>query len=219
MRPRVSSTTSTTASVPSATRSPRASGRTRAADRSIEWIFPRTAARYCRNDACGNRPETKRCRSLAALFLLLSPFRKPERGHAPTREDALNPQRMYGPADALGAFVRSAGFSDIGCPTAWIRRSVARHGARRLGGRPCARGHAARLFQQVVHRRRRGARRQPQHLNITVPICEPFPRPSRRCSLRPATRDALIGLAAENTEPAAAWCASWRFRTPTAGSC
>lgn len=53
--------------------------------------------------------------------------------------------------------------------------------------------------------------------NITVPICEPFE--AFEAVLARACGGALIGWPPRTPRPAAAWCASWRFRTPTAGSC
>ena len=127
----------------------------------------------------------------------------------------MNPQQMYEACtDALGAFVRSAGFTDVviglsgGMDSTLV--AVMAHdalGADHVHGvmLPGPYSSESSIDDAEALAANLGIS------NITVPICEPFeagPAAGRSSGWPPRT-----------PRPAVAWCASWRFRTPTAGSC
>ena len=115
----------------------------------------------------------------------------------------MNPQQMYEACtDALGAFVRSAGFTDvvIGLSGGMDSTLVAVMAARRAWKPTTSTGSCC-LAPILASRPSTTPRRWPSALgisNITVPICEPFE--AFEAVLARACGGALSGLAAENTQ-------------------
>lgn len=133
----------------------------------------------------------------------------------------MNPQQMYEACtDALGAFVRSAGFTDvvIGLSGGMDSTLVAVMAADALGADHV---HGVMLpgpysSESSIDDAEALALASASPTS-RCPSASPS-RPSRRCSPALAAGRSP-GLPAENTQAAAVWCASWRSRTPTAGSC